>query len=132
MLFAIFHRCIQLLLSGTYVTTLCPASFPLMSHLFAEIRGQFCKKNGNERSTATFTLIKTGTILLYFAKKKCKKIGSAVRKLQACKDSDCMFCARVRKTSGARNCCVPELLALKGLILVTIMNDFAGHFSIRV
>ena len=68
----------------------------------------------------------------FILQKKCKKIGSAVRKLQAFKDSDCMFCARVRKTSGTRNCCVPELLALKGLSLVTIMNDFAGHFSIRV
>ena len=68
----------------------------------------------------------------FILQKKSKKIGSAVRKLQAFKDSDCMFCARVRKTSGTRNCCVPELLALKGLILVTIMNDFAGHFSIRV
>lgn len=70
--------------------------------------------------------------ILHKKKEKKKKIVSAVRKLQPFKDSDCMFCARVRKTSGARNCCVPEVLALKGLILVTIMKDFAGHFSIRV
>ena len=68
----------------------------------------------------------------FFSAKHCKKIASAAGIFfTAFKDRDCMFCARVRKTSGARNCCVPELLALKGLILVTIMNYFAGHFSIR-
>ena len=33
----------------------------------------------------------------------------------AFKDSDCTFGAKVRKTAGARSCCIPELLALKGL-----------------
>ena len=28
----------------------------------------------------------------------------------------CTFGARVRKTAGARSCCIPELLAQKGLI----------------
>ena len=43
------------------------------------------------------------------------KIGSEIRKLRAFKDSDCTFGARVGKIAGARSCCIPELLALKGL-----------------
>jgi len=32
-----------------------------------------------------------------------------------CKAGDCTLGARVRKTAGARSCCIPELVALKGL-----------------
>ena len=56
-----------------------------------------------------------GTIGLYSAK-TFKRFGSEMRKLRAFKDSDCTFGARVRQTAGARSCCIPELLALKGLI----------------
>ena len=80
-------------------------------------------------------MMKTGSVLLYSAKIGKKngseirelgalkngdctfgaKTGLEIRKLRAFKDSDCTFGARVRKTAGARICCIPELLALKGL-----------------
>ena len=82
-------------------------------------------------------VMKTGSVLLYSAKTGKKngseirelrafknsdctfgaKIGLEIRKLRAfkIKDSDCTFGARVRKIAGARICCIPELLALKGL-----------------
>ena len=44
-----------------------------------------------------------------------KRIGREIRKLLVFKDGDCTFGARDRKTAGARSCCIPELLALKGL-----------------
>ena len=70
---------------------------------------------GIERSTTTLKLIITETILLYSAK-YCNRIGSdEITELQAFTDSDCTFGARVRKTAGARCCCIPELPALKGL-----------------
>ena len=56
------------------------------------------------------------TILLYSAKLP-KEFGSEIRKLRAFEDSDCTVGARIRKTAGARSCCIPELLALKGLSL---------------
>ena len=80
-------------------------------------------------------VMKTGSVLLYSAKIGKKngseikelrafkysdctfgaKIGLEIRKLRAFKNSDCTFGARVRKIAGARICCIPELLALKGL-----------------
>ena len=52
----------------------------------------------------------------WFRNKEVKK-----KRLWAFKDSDCMFGARVRKTAGARSCCIPELLAIKGLSCLWIV-----------
>ena len=60
-----------------------------------------------------------------FCKTNYKRIGSEITKPRVFKDDDCTFGARVRKTTttkqqqqktaGARSCCIPELLELKGL-----------------
>ena len=108
---------------GAYVTIPCPPSFPPMSPLCAQISGLGCKNRKYKKYNNT-KLTKTWTILLYSAK-ICKRIGSEIRKFGAFKDGDCRFGARVRRTAGARSCCTPELLALKGLniSIIVINND---------
>ena len=43
-----------------------------------------------------------------------------------CKAGDCTLGARVRKTAGARSCCIPELVALKGWRTVTAVSRTAS------
>ena len=68
---------------------------------------------GNERRTTTLNLLAENVNLIFV--KHCKIFGSDIRKLWAFRDSDCTLGASVRKTAGARSCCIPELLAMKGL-----------------
>jgi len=113
-----------------YVTIPCPPSFPRMSHLCAQIRGLGCKNRKWKKYNNT-KLMKTWTILLYSAK-ICKRIGSEIRKFRAFEDGDCTFRARVRRTAGARSCCTPELLALKGLniSIIVINNDKCPSWAV--
>ena len=70
--------------------------------------------------------MKTLTVLPYSAK-HLQKNWFRIRTLWAFKDS-CMFGARVRKTVGTRSCCIPELLALKGLSL-TPSQPYREHVT---
>ena len=71
-------------------------------------------------------MMKTGTILLHSAK-NCKRIGSEVRKLRVCKDGDCTLGVRVRQTTGARSCCISELLALLlGYVAIRLPSVIRG------
>ena len=78
--------------------------------------GDYFVKMGNEWSTTTLNWMQTWTIKFFFIlQENCKRIGRELWKLRVFRDCYCTFGARVRKTAGARNWCISELLVLKGL-----------------
>ena len=69
-------------------------------------------------------------IILLYSATFCKRIGSEVKTLRAFNDSDYAFGARVQKTNSwrrARSCCIPELLALKGLTYARLSRKLLGN-----
>ena len=65
-------------------------------------------------SPLRFTVFKAHTvrrtILLYSVNSLQKNRFLKIRRLREFRNTDCTFGARIRKTAGARSCCIPEQL----------------------
>ena len=123
------HRLVQLanqtkrqsLLSLCHKTV--PAKLPAYVTFMCPYQEAICYfvRTGNEKRT-TLKVIKNGNILLYSAE-NCKITGLEIRTSRVFKESDCTSGARIRKTVSTKSCCIPELLALKGLNACTKLQS---------
>ena len=98
------------------VSQYCSHHASLWCLIYVPKSGFCCVRISSERSATTLKWSKLEPFY-FILQEHCESIGSEITKLRAFRDSDCTFGARVRKTAGTRSCCccIPELLALKGL-----------------
>ena len=94
-------------------------------HVSVPKSGDCFVRTDNEKST-TLNRWQLEPFHLILLKKTAKRIDSEIWKLQAFKDGDCTFGTRVRKTAGARSCCIPELLALT--FLSKYLQKYKSHY----